>query len=248
MKYVSLPTQEIGVETELFVRAPSEIIKLLLDQAAGYMARTKDPSHGLDHLNHMLKDANRFLTAMGDQYEIDKEVLLLSLYWHDVWKSQHKPALGNYLFQQLYEGWGSMSMFRKCARLVGLSSRITGAVSYAIRKHSAIQIRPAKTLEAQLLWDIDTLDLWNAQRTRALFRNLRGANVSLLDSYLLYMQKVGFRLNFEWTKNEAQKIKPLFFKEMSKFRANLMNGKKSPQPVFLQTKVTSTKWNLNNKL
>jgi hypothetical protein len=154
--------------------------------------------------------------------------------------------MGNYLFQQLYEGWGSMLMFKKCARIVDLSSNITRAVSYAIRKHSAVQFRPAKTLEAQLLWDIDTLDLWNSKRTKALFKNLRWANISLLDSYLMYMKKVGFPLNFEWTRNEVIKIKPLFFKDMSRFRESLMNGYKS-RPLFMQTKAVSTKWNLNNK-
>jgi hypothetical protein len=154
--------------------------------------------------------------------------------------------MGNYLFQQLYEGWGSALMFRKCARPAGLSSDLTRAVSYAIRKHSAIQFRPVKTLEAQLLWDIDTLDLWNTKRTKALFRNLRWANISLLDSYLLYMKKVGPHLNFEWTRNEVSRIKPLFFKEMTKFRESLMHGNKS-QPLFMQTKAVSTKWNLDNK-
>jgi hypothetical protein len=239
-------TYQHGTETKLFDRTASEKVKALLDRAVEFMTHAKDPSHGIDHLNSMLKDADRFFKSMGDRFDIDQEILLLSLYWHDVWKSQNKPTMGNYLFQQLYEGWGSMLMFKKCARIVDLSSHITSAVSYAIRKHSAFQFRAAKTLEAQLLWDIDTLDLWNSKRTKALFRNLRWANISLLDSYLMYMKKVGFPLNFEWTRNEVIKIQPLFFKDMSRFRESLMNGYKS-RPLFMQTKAVSTKWNLNNK-
>lgn len=239
-------TYEYGAETDLFDRTPSEEVKALLDKAVEYMTHTKDPSHGIDHLNKMLKDADRFFKSMGDRFGIDQEVLLLSLYWHDVWKSQNKPTMSNYLFQQLYEGWGSMLLFRKWAKIVGLSSTITRSVSYAIRKHSAVQFRSAKTLEAQLLWDIDTLDLWNSRRTKAIFKNLRWANISLLDSYLLYMKTVGFPLHFEWTRNEVTRIKPVFFKEMSKFRESLVDGNKSG-PMLMQTKAVSSKWNLNNK-
>jgi hypothetical protein len=246
MNSIYMLPYECGVETNPYGRTPSEKIKALLDKATEFMAHTKDPSHGIDHLNKMLKDADRFFQSMGDRFAIDKEILLLSIYWHDVWKSQHKPGMGNYLFQQLYEGWGSMLMFRKWARVVDLSSNVTRAVSYAIRRHSAIPLRPAKTLEAQLLWDIDTLDLWNSKRTKVLFKDLSWANISLLDSYLLYMKKVGFPLHFEWTRNEVNRIKPSFFREMLKFRESLIDGSQS-QPLVMQTKPVSTKWNLNNK-
>lgn len=219
----------------------------MLDQAVEFMRNTKDPSHGMDHLNHLFKDADRFFKSMGDRFNINKEVLLLAVYWHDVWKSQHTPTAWNYLFHQLYEGWGSMFMFKRYAKCVGLSTGMTRAVSYAIRKHSAMQLHPAKTLEAQLLWDIDTLDLWNSRRTKALFRNSRWANISILDSYLLYMKKIGFPLNFEWTKNELRKIKPLFFREMCDFRESLVKGNKNNPPLFMHPKALSNKWNLDNK-
>jgi hypothetical protein len=135
-------------------------------------------------------------------------------------------------------------MFKKYARVVGLSPRITRAVSYAIRKHSAVQLRPAKTLEAQLLWDIDTMDVWNVQRVQTLFKNLKWANIAIFDSYIFYMKKKGFHLNFEWTKNEVKKKKPLFFEAMAKFRESLENRSKKPQPLFAQPQAIST--NLSN--
>src|SRR5512142_2368370 len=128
---------ESRVETTTFVPIQSENIKAMLDKAEEFMTNAKDPSHGIEHLNNLLKEANRFFRSAGDAFKIDKEVLVLALYWHDVWKSQHKPMAWNYLFHQLYEGWGSMFMFRKYAKMAGLPSTITHAVSYAIRKHSA---------------------------------------------------------------------------------------------------------------
>ena len=212
-------------ETNLFVQVTSEKIKAMLDKAVEFMATTKDTSHGMDHIRNLLQEANTFFKSTGDRLDIDREVLLLALYWHDVWKSQHKPTRGNYLFQQLYEGLGSMFMFKKHARLTGLSPKITAPVSYAIRKHSALQRLPAKTLEAQLLWDVDTLDIWNSERVQSVFRNMRWTSISLFDSYMLYMKKVGVHLNFEWSRDELKRVKPLFFEEMSRFRESLIHRK-----------------------
>jgi hypothetical protein len=192
------------------------------------MTITKDPGHGIDHVNNLLRDVNRFFKSMGNTFDIDKEVLLLALYWHDVWKSQNKPTMSNFLFHQLYEGLGSMFMFKRYAGVVDLSPGITRRVSYAIRKHSAVQIRPASTLEARLLWDVDTLDLWNFQRIQTVFNNFKWTSISAFDTYLLYMKKAGSHLNFEWTRNEVKKISPLFFREMSRFRESLVKRNKKP--------------------
>jgi len=214
-----------GFDANLIVRASSQKIKTLLDKAVEFMTNTRDPSHGIDHIKNLLQETNRFFKSTGNTPEIDREVFLLSLYWHDVWKSQHKPTRVNYLFQQLYEGLGSMFMFNKHARLAGLSPKITAPVSYAIRKHSALQRLPAKTLEAQLLWDVDTLDIWNSERVQSVFRNMRWTSLSLFDSYMLYMKKVGIHLNFEWSRDELKRVKPLFFEEMSRFRESLIHRK-----------------------
>lgn len=226
------------METNFFERIVSPKVKAMLDKAVAFMTNTKDPSHGIHHVNHLLRDIHRFFNSTGNQFNMDKEILLLAVYWHDVWKAQHKPNAGNYLFQQLYEGLGSMFMFRKYASLVGLSPGITRPVSYAIRKHSAFQRLPAKTLEAQLLWDVDTLDIWNLQRVQAIFKNLGWANISMFDSYMLYMKKIGFHLNFEWTRDEVKRLKPLFFEEMSKFRESVGNKHKSEKSRSFQSQST----------
>ena len=229
------PILKTGLETNSFVPTRSPEIKIMLDKAVAFMTNTKDLSHGMDHVISLLRNANRFFKSTTNEFNIDKEILLLALYWHDVWKSQNIPTPGNYLFHQVYEGLGSMFMFKKYAKTAGLSPRITRAVSYAIRKHSLVQFRPAKTLEAQLLWDLDMLDFWNLQRVQAFFKNLTWANISIFDSYILYMKRVGFHLNFEWTKNEVKRRKPFFFEAMAQFRESLVNGNKKPESVFAQS-------------
>jgi hypothetical protein len=222
------PALKNGIHPGFDLQVSSQKIKILLDQAVQFMTNSQHPGHGMEHINNLLQETNRFFKSTGDKFNIDRDVLILALYWHDVWKSQIKPNWGNYLFLQLFEGLGSMFMFKKYASKVDLSPEMTHSVSYVIRKHSAVQGIRAKTLEAQLLWDVDTLDAWNTQRTRTVFRHLGWDNVSALDSYIRYMRKAGFHLYFEWTRNEVKKIAPLFFEEMSKFRESLVNCKRGP--------------------
>jgi hypothetical protein len=217
------PALKNGVHPGIDVRVSSQKIKFLLDKAVDFMSNSKDPGHGMEHINNLLQQTNRFFKSTGNKFKIDREILFLALYSHDVWKSQVKPSWGNYLFLQLYEGLGSMFMFKTHASTVGLPPEMIRSVSYAIRKHSAIQGLPAKTLEAQLLWDLDTLDTWNTKRTRTAFRNLGRANISAFDTYIRYMKRAGFSLYFEWTRNEVKKRAPLFFEEMAKFRESLLN-------------------------
>jgi len=234
------PIVKTRLETNLFVPTLSHEIQIMLDKAVDFMTNTKDLSHGIDHIDNLLKSANRFFKSTGDRFAIDKEILLLALYWHDVWKSQNIPTPANYLFHQWYEGLGSMLMFKKQARTAGVSPRISRAVSYAIRKHSLVQFRPAKTLEAQLLWDLDMLDFWNLQRVQAFFKNFTWANIAIFDSYILYMRKVGFPLNFEWTKNEVKKRKAFFFDAMAQFRESLLKGNITSEAGLVQSPTVYT--------
>jgi hypothetical protein len=218
------PALKNGWNPGVEVRPSSQKIKTLLDQAVEFMRNSKDPGHGLDHISNLLKETDRFFKSTGNEFKIDREILVLSLYWHDVWKSQIKPNWRNYLFLQLYEGLGSMFMFKTYARSVDLPLETIRSVSYAIRKHSAVQGLRAKTLEAQLLWDVDTLDIWNTQRTRAALQNMGRVHIPAFDAYIRYVKKAGSRLYFDWTRNEVSRIAPMFFEEMSKFRESLVNG------------------------
>ena len=90
-----------GLEINSFLQTSSPKTKAMLEKAVEFMTHTKDPSHGIDHINNLLKDTNRFFESTGHQFDMDQEVLWLAIYWHDVWKSQNKPTTWNYLFQQL---------------------------------------------------------------------------------------------------------------------------------------------------
>jgi hypothetical protein len=220
------PALKNGVNPVVDIRASSQKIRFLLDKAAEFMTSTRDASHGMEHINHLLQETNRFFKSTEYKFDIDRDILLLALYWHDVWKSQIKPNWRNYLFLQLYDGLGSMFMFKRHASKVSLPPGMIRSVSYAIRKHSTFQGLPRRTLEAKLLWDVDTLDIWNSQRTQAVFQDLGSVNIAAFDSYIRYMKKTGFHLYFDWTRNEVRKIAPSFFEEMSKFRESLVNGKR----------------------
>lgn len=87
--------------------------------------------------------------------------------WHDVWKSQRlaKNSLV-LLHHQWMDGLGSVQLFKEAAKVAKLSSELTAQVSYAIRKHAQFQFTPVKTLEAQVLRDLDNLDLFSPERLK----------------------------------------------------------------------------------
>src|SRR5690349_18258005 len=67
-----------GLETNIFLQTSSPKTKTMLDKAAEFMAHTKDPSHGIDHINNLLKDTNRFFESTRHQFDMDQEVLWLA--------------------------------------------------------------------------------------------------------------------------------------------------------------------------
>jgi hypothetical protein len=222
------PALKNGVSQSIDLGISSQKIKILLDKAVEFMSNSKDPGHDVEHINNLLGVTDQFFKSTENKFMIDKEILVLALYWHDVWKSQIKPNLKNYLFLQLYEGLGSMFMFKTYAHSVDLAPEMIRSVSYAIRKHSAVQGFRAKTLEAQLLWDVDTLDIWNTQRTRDALQSMGRIHISAFDAYVRYVKRAGSRFYFEWSRNEVRKIAPLFLEEMSKIRESLVNTKRGP--------------------
>ncbi len=215
------------MEINNLIGVPTKKTKIMIDKALDIMSKTNDPAHNLGHIERLLKKTNRFIRESANNYKVDREIILLSICWHDVWKVQRRPTMVSFFYHQWYEGIGSMIMFQKQAKFVGIPQDIVDKVSYAIRKHSFFQILPTRSIEAKLLRDVDTLDRWNPARTKVILKNIDKTNIYILDLYLFFMRHIGFRFNFDWSKNEVDKIKPLFFKEMSEFKANFENRYKN---------------------
>jgi|GEM_PF-1105617 len=144
----------------------SKSIELSL-QALQQMQISQDPYHDLTHIERMLADLESFLTTSPEAKQINPEVLVLSISWHDTWKSGRlaKNAV-ELLHHQWLDGLGSAALFDQASHQIKLPKELKEQVSYAIRKHAQFQFLPVATEDAHLLRDLDDLDLWSIERLR----------------------------------------------------------------------------------
>lgn len=208
------------------INLPNSVFSLC-EEGVGFMRRSVDPIHDERHIFRILHDLNRFFreNAQIDRSKIDLETLLLSICWHDVWKSRRFPTNpASLLLDQILEGLGSARVFTTRAKEVRLETGLVRSVVYSIRKHSRFQILPIKTLEAKILKDLDNLEEWSLVKLELLKkkflapdkidpRSLRLAKF-WFDHFMTKTTDSGF--HFRWSKTEFAGRKRLYLKEVNK--------------------------------
>ena len=144
-------------------------------------------------------------------------MLLLSICWHDVWKSYKTQTqnLLKMLYEQYSDGLGSAKIFNKYASRTNLHKSILNQVQYCIRKHSSLQFRKRKTVESKILTDLDKLETWNIKRYEQAMVEYK--KVGTLNGKKVRLAKFFFKrfmrksttddYYFSWTKNEFQILK-----------------------------------------
>jgi hypothetical protein len=144
----------------------SEQSRKLIHFAEQYMKRSKDPYHDVTHIERMLQDLQQFLQEhKNSEKTLNLESVILSIYWHDVWKS-HRVARNalEVLHHQILDGVGSAELFERAAKAAKISKDLIDQTAYSIRKHATFQFLPLRTEESKLLKDLDDLELLSVER------------------------------------------------------------------------------------
>jgi len=202
----------------------------LCSEGIEIMRKSVDLNHDENHLFRIFADLNRFLQEESqiDKSKINFEVLLLSICWHDVWKSKRFPTdIISLIFDQIWDGLGSMNMFTKRASKLKLEQKLIRSVKYSIRKHARFQILPTKTIEAKILRDLDGLEEWSLIRLESLKKrylvpgktNPKLVKLARLAKFWFdcFMAKAtDSRFYFQWSKSEFRKRKKAYRKEVDK--------------------------------
>jgi hypothetical protein len=147
------------------IKIKSDVKKICLD-GLDIMEQTIDPIHDREHIENIFDHLDYLLTqAPKIKKSIAFDVLLMAICWHDAWKSGKNAKNPIYLiYHNLFEGLGSSKLFKKYT-LKNVSNRKSAkSAAYAIRKHSMLQFLPTRTIEAKILMDLDTIELWNPKR------------------------------------------------------------------------------------
>ncbi len=171
----------------------------LCERAAHIMQNSKDPVHAYPHVLNILKELDDFLNKeySVNQQDIDFNILLPAIFWHDSWKStqEQTKSLLVFIYQQIMDGFGSARMMKPVAKELGISRDIRKAIQHAILRHShPLFLFPStkryiwtpKTLEGKILRDLDFLDSWHLKR----FKTIKEHHLKLGNTEE-YVKKIG---------------------------------------------------------
>lgn len=183
---------------------------LLAELAIERMKTSKDPYHDLTHAQRMLQDFEFLLKEDHNlKKSINPEVVILSICWHDTWKAGRigKNVI-QLIYHQLMDGLGSSLLFRYASQGSDLNEIVRKQVFYAIRKHAQFQLFPTITKEADILRDLDDLELLSHDRWS------RGKHIFALAagwrSQLFRREVLRQKLSTDWAVHQKERRLPLF--------------------------------------
>ena len=189
-------------------------------EGIGMMKKSIDPFHDEGHVFRILDNLDVFLGENDEvnKGEIDFEELLISICWHDAWKSRQFPRhWWSAVYQIFWEGIGSMRLFTREAKKSNIEKTLIESIRYNIRKHSRFQFWPTKDLEAKIMKDADNLDFWSLERMEIAAREIAKngwisrpliQTARLFISFMMLINRSSFY--FEWSKKEAEKRKEIY--------------------------------------
>jgi len=198
-----------------------EKIQKLIDEATLVMSESKDILHNKGHISRMIGDWNVLSTKIDEK--IDCDVVMLAICWHDTWLATvNLPGILGTLFEYVYEGIGSMLMFNKAARRVGLDEKTRKAVAYAIKNHPGLPTSKHKIIEAKILWDVDNLETWSWERLVGMYEENKSNKkmIAMAKTYfeVVMKKRVSDRLYFDWSKKEFDKRKKVFLEKIRQYQ------------------------------
>jgi hypothetical protein len=210
------------------------------------MSQSQDPLHNQNHIFRMLDILDEFIS--GDRHlnwhRVDFEVLILSICWHDCWKSLRRPASKRAgVYHMVAEGWGSYRMFGQRTKKFHLDPLLVKQTKYAIRKHSVVQFLPRRTMESRILQDVDHLEEWSAVRLREGVgdsKTIAELSPKLVKLYQFYFnhwmaRKHHAKFNYQWPQSIYKKRQQEFVKEAGLIMKSLVqywfNRRPETQPT-----------------
>ena len=179
------------------------------------MRRSQDPAHGDRHVEDIFALLDAFLRESKEvkKEEIDFEVLLAAICWHDIWKAR-RPMSTNFFkfkFDQYWDGIGSARVFNKYARANNLPMPTVKKIRYAVLRHNSLFFSIKKFagnrdhIEARLVDDLDSLEFWSMKRLEYLTSAYLDENNKFYNSRLIPLA--------DWTLNKfAQKVTSFSFR------------------------------------
>lgn len=220
---------------EIIVRHQIDIntnYKELCIEGINRMKNSIDINHDVEHIYEIFELLNKFLDKEISikKSDIDFEVLLTSICWHDVWlaKKGQSKRLRNVIADRTYEGVGSARMFREFISREKISIDKIWEITWIVSLHADFRFLPiikvikkySRNLELKILSDLDTLSMFSPERIKRTVKKyaVKGKTDPLLFRIgFFYVTKMMIKknsniLHFEYTKKLYKKKKKKVYK------------------------------------
>lgn len=214
----------------------------LFNEGIKRMRKSKDPMHAQVHVENVLDNLDLFLDNEKSlkKEDIDFNVLLPSIAWHDTWKATRPQTnhLVKYQYEQIWDGIGSARMFKEYIDKNKLDKPVNKKINHEIYKsiyfHSQIKDRLSRkkddfynnelSRETKILRDLDALDMWNMNRLNDAREKYCDKNFVFYDRKMFYIAKwlresLAKRImyfHFDWCRQEYKRRKKTLLKESAK--------------------------------
>ena len=138
------------------IESIKEKYKYLIDKAVKIMKEINDAVHGLSHVESVVANT---IELLKEENEADKEVCILSAYWHDVGRIYGKEG----------HGINSAEMLKKELINSNYEEQFIEKCYKAICKHDSKEI--PETLEGIIIKDADKIDCVGVERWKTCVKN-----------------------------------------------------------------------------
>lgn len=200
---------------------PQELVDLC-NEGIALMRDSLDANHNHEHIEKLLDNLDSFLKSES-KLALNYPVLLPAICWHDVWKASRLMGTGKFklLYENIYDGKGSEKMFRKYAHGIRLRIELLEPIAYCIRSHASFsslfpqsrvisntaKLKRIGVTEAQVLRDIDGLEVWNLSRFDSVINSFEYITPPLLKVAVWWFKNITLksdenRFYFAWSKIE----------------------------------------------
>ena len=224
------------------IQLSDDTLKLCGD-ALNIMRQSKDPLHDVIHVEDILGLLSKFLKRSNEvaTSDINFEILIPSICWHDVWKSYRKQTTNLFKFrlEQFWDGIGSARIFSNHVKNSNFPKFLSDEIYFSVLHHGGFFSNFIKSniknghLEAEILVDLDSLDFWSMKRVKYAEKHYLDNKGKILNSKLIPVADWALhrltdrvtKYSFEWSKVEYEKRRAALFTRA--YEIMKINGYKS---------------------
>jgi len=207
-----------------------KMLKVCQDGLA-QMRQSLDYIHNDTHVEDIIGLLDTFFQSSAEvkPEQVNFNILLPAICWHDIWKARRQQTanLLKFKFEQYWDGVGSTLIFKRYARREKIAKALTKEISFAILHHGSLLFNLSKSrrqkyhhAEARLVDDLDSLDFWNMKRlkyaeSKYLDQDDKFHNPKLIPivnwAYNKFSEEIT-SFSFQWSKEEFMKRKDAILK------------------------------------